>query len=887
MHTPLRILPRCLSRLSWLSRSPALLACALAFMLPLRTRAAIEFWSPASNLGFELQNVPAAFRQGDFSLLMWVWIEPPDAPKGRMICSIKDRFELKLGSDGRLAASLIRSAPPVQVEPPGRSQRYSRAVPLPWDQTPPGPTGAQAGSSQSASAGVQRLTATTSGPVQTGVWTLVAVTLDRHTGRLSVYARSDDAAPKIGGVTGADWTPFHFASADHLMLGASAAPVTSEAMMGSIALVVIRSEVVTAADLDAVYASRRLLAPLDTDRRSLGGVISGPDRALWMIGHSMPTFPYGGSGGSTFERSAVVGRPVKKTNVTIYSDLYGLTPLWNVTGPVLVVTDATHQSPHDGRYAGFFVRDRWNSGIGPGWTKGIAASAGELLSATPTRQIRVIASSNSRGVKTGDGSGLSPGNYAHGFIEKYLPQVSGVLLRPATLTSGGNPWFGFNCSFQNPAQSAPGTILDIAATTDNAGDFGRFFTGSAAFGRGPGAGVFMLPGSTYAMRCASEWQSLMNADGPLDVEAHLLSFPGATNMQWRSDRGSNQQGNGVVGPWQPLTLDSTRITLAPDPIIFQTQTILAFLGDQRNHIQIGDACVVADGPGKRSISLVQSLNFDGLRTRVTLEKPLLAAPTGDSIVKFGPWQLVSVLHSFPALAYSDVGTWRGLAFQAEQGGIGAPVYAFSAVRPDVPGFVFGTAGWGGHGYQLQMDRSFPAANIAWMALTRADVWFQVPAQQLSLPSCMPAFSSLVKAALPDCDIIWAGESGLFADPGFGWHQYILENAASNNAIGLSLLEHPRVGNFREQYADGMLSDNDHYSQRGNRRLADLWIAQLRQALRAGCPGDYDQSGSIDASDLAAFEADLSAENPAADVNADGLVNSDDLTTFLSDYAQGC
>jgi hypothetical protein len=867
----------------WCAAAAGLVACLPGVVG--RAEAGIELRFPTSHVDFDLASMPAAFNSGDFSLIAWVWIDAPESPSSRMIFGTPDRFEVRAGVDGRITASLIRPVQPDMVEPPSRQDRLRIRTPiLEGDEPPKEPrTGSTAGPMTPTAAKLQKLTATASGPASTDAWTLVCVRFERSKGKLSVWTRSAGGVARAGAALDASWKGFGFDDRQRLLLGGNA----GSSFTGQIGLAVIRPEQVTGADLDAVFSSRRLLAPFDLDTRAQGGAMSGSGGVEWMIGHSMPTFPSSGSGGSTFERASVVGRLVGPYNVTVYQSRFGQPPVWNRTWLIAGASDAFFASANDGRYAGFFRRDLWDTGVGPGWVAGTSAPGAELVSGAPAGLMRIIASSNSRGVKNGDGSGLSPGNYAHGFIEKYRALTSGILMRPAILTAGANPWFGFDCALMNPQQSAPGTIIELSATPDNAGDFGRFFTGSAAFGRGPGAGVLLLPGASYAMRCRPESLSQLIAAAPLEVEAYVMLYPGASRLKWRGDRGPNQGAPGVTLPWNTLEADTTRVSLTPDSVIYQTQTVLAFFGDQRGVILPGDACAVTSGPGARSISLVKSVAFDGIRTRATLEKPLRQAPTGASVVNFGPWEIRSLRVDFAPVLPGDPNTWRGIGFQAEAGGAGTPVFAFSAVRPDVPGFAFGTAGWGGHGYQQQLDGSFEEANRAWMALTRADLWFQVPAEQLSTPAVMSTYTDLLRSALPGVSIIWAGESGLLADTNTNWHQYIFDHAAEKGVVGLSLLEHPRVGNLHEQYADGLLSDGDHYSQRGNRRLADLWIAQLRMALRPGCPGDYDQSGVLDAADLAAFQIDLAGQDPDADYNADDLVDGADLTAFLEKYAQGC
>ena len=59
-----------------------------------------------------------------------------------------------------------------------------------------------------------------------------------------------------------------------------------------------------------------------------------------------------------------------------------------------------------------------------------------------------------------------------------------------------------------------------------------------------------------------------------------------------------------------------------------------------------------------------------------------------------------------------------------------------------------------------------------MALSRADVWLQGMAQQFSTPSVMGRFAAEIRAALPDCEIVWLGETEHGNSTFEDWHRYI-------------------------------------------------------------------------------------------------------------------
>lgn len=824
---------------------------------------------------------------------MWVWHDPgPDPPfASRTLVSVPDAFEIVIDPAGRVSAAFLRPMRGFSDDPPSTRRVPKQAFAIEWDQAPPQPPTTPLSAATPGLPGrPEALRARTNGVITPRVWTLIVVTVERGPARLRVLAQSADG-PMLEGVAASErWSGFAFPAAGEWVFGAPRRSATG--FVGQIALAVLRNHVITRTDAQQIAASRRLLAPFDATTINAGGTMNGPAQARWMIGHSMPTFPFNGSGGSVFQRAAVVGRAVTTTNVTVYDTLFGGPPLWNVTRPARHARSTLFRGHSDGRYDGFFRRDLPGTGVGPGWVHAPAPSAfpkTRTLTTAPAGLVRIMTSSNSRAVKTFDGSGLSPGNYAHGFIEKFRAQTAGILMRPAILDGGGNPWFGFDAAAQSPRRAGP--IEDIATTPSNLGDFARLFTGSGAAGRGPGAGVFLSPGASYALRCKPELGSLLTADAPLDVEAYTLAFPGAGTLRWRDETGPQQQPIADFGVWRDVPLDTTRHTASPRIGAPPADRILSFAGDLRGLVQVGDGCFVAAGPGAGSFSAVDAVSFEEGRTSVTLEAPFRGSVNDTSVLKFGPFEFRVIAHSFPPVPTGSPNIFRGLAFESPAGGpdpgAGFPIFAFSAVRPGVDGFAFGAAGWGGHGYQDQIDRSLSAGITGWMTLTRADVWWQVPAQQASTPIVMGDIASFVLGALPDCELVWAGESGLAAGLNAAWHQFILDQSAAAGVIGLSLLEHPRVGNVFEQYADGLLSDNDHYSQRGNRRLADLWIAQLRQALRRPCAADFDQSGDVSPDDLAAFNTAFDAGDMNADLNADDRLDQSDRSLFLDRFTAGC
>jgi hypothetical protein len=283
---------------------------------------------------------------------------------------------------------------------------------------------------------------------------------------------------------------------------------------------------------------------------------------------------------------------------------------------------------------------------------------------------------------------------------------------------------------------------------------------------------------------------------------------------------------------------------------------------------------------------VTEVELEAGRTVVRLEHPLGELPQAGSTVLFGPWVIETVRHVFAPVATGDPRTWRGIEVSAEaDGAYGVVALAVSAYREDVPGFIFGAAGWGGHGYDEQLAEAFSEATHAWMALSKADIWLQAPAQQASTRGSMDRYAAEIAAALPACNIVWLGETehgnGVFDD----WHEWILQQGPVLGFPALSLLTEPRLGAFLEQLADGLRADNVHYSAFGNVVLAKLWTEQLDEATNGpGCGRiDMDGDGALTFFDFLIFSSHFSAGDLRADIDAYGSLTMFDFLMFQSEF----
>ena len=812
--------------------------------------AAVECVSNLASIRLPSNTCPGAMRNGSFAVYLWVYRTQPE-PFRRGILQIPGVASVFVEPDGSISASLSS----MFVGGPGFG------VSLP---------GSQIGANQ---------------------WALVCLSYDKSSGRADLHARTQSLSLVSAGVTNASFA------------GANLGPPTGDVaigvhtmgepgMVGLYGLIAVRSHAVTALDVEQVFASRRYFAAMDLSNLGVGGTMNGIDGCDWMFNHSMTTFPLNaGAGGTQSQRAAVVGQLAGTRNIHVYqksfsSDLY---TRFRTVYPCNAATGFTYRSHREPPFDGFFVVDTPSAGVPPQWVPGGLPRA-RMLATQPRGLVRVMTSANSRAVKGFDGSGKSPGNYMHGFTEKFRERTAGVLLRPVLLQSGTNPWFGFDAT-DNPRQSAAGTIVDIESDPGPIGDFARFFTGSGnpnSTARAGGVGLLLKPGAYYSLRCREEAGSLLLSTEPLVVEALMLAFPGSTAMAVRADKGPSQQAPGTQGVETIVPLDTTTWveTLGGDDVVVGASE-LRFGGDLRASLGVGHACFVEAGAGTGSISLIESIAFDGTHTVVQLEHPLGASPGPGSVIRFGPWSFVTHTYEWPGLAPGDPQSWRGLWFSPSGSGTGAIVLALSAWRPDVDGYAWGAAGWGGHGYSEQLDGAFAAATVGWIAASRADVWLQVPAQQRSPTSSMSDFLGFIRVGLPAAEVVWAGEmehaTGTFAT----WHSYMLANASASGVAALSVLEDARLGTMFEQFADGLRSDTAHLSQRGNRRLADLWIEQLAQAAIDPCPADVNFDGAADILDFLEFIDAFGSAREWTDLTGDASIDILDFLEFFDAFGTGC
>lgn len=825
--------------------------CALAALATLVPRALgdIEAASAAASIRFGPTVTPPALAAGDFTVL--VWYRPSGIAEAQAgILQIPGLATLRIDPGNGVTGTITK--------------------------------GGAGGTTAAAAANLQ---------LAPGEWALLAISLRTSDGRFFVFAQGESTPLKVGAVT----VP--------ALAGSVAGPVTGDMAIGSspsglpaaqglYGMIAVRTHWLQASDFAAVWNSRRHWAAFDADNTAAGGNMAGPGGCVWMTNHAMTTGPLDAVGVFTFDRAAVVGQPVGTGNVHVYTSLGVWAGELAVVRPVTAAAGFVYRSHSDPPYDGFFVPDLPGSGIARDVVARPSPLARQMVTG-PQQPLRIVVGSNSRGMGGHDGSAFAPSNYAHGFIELERARVMGILLRPAILSSGGGTWFGFDTQQSSPPQSGPGTIVAISGDPSPSGTFSRFWTGSmSGTSLGPGEGLLLRPGAHYAMRCKPEPGSLIAADAPLTVAAYVLRYPGSSGVTWRPGKGVNQGGDGYLGPGTAVSLDSTswtRVLQAGDHM--QGSTALVVSDDQTDGVHAGDAVFVSAGTGVGSISVVTGVVFDGTSTTITFSHPFFGAPAVGSTVRAGAWAFERIEYAWAALDPGDPQVWRGLRLEADTAGAGVVVFSFSAWRPGVDGYAFGTAGWGGHGYQQQIDQSFPGSIEALSSAAGAQVWVQVPAQQWSEPSSMSTWTHRLRVGSPGMEVVWAGELQHATQyPAKGpeaWGQYILDHAAAEGVVGLVSFEHPRLGDFRQQLADGLRKDGEHLSQRGNRVQAGVWTELLERGALPACRPDLNGDGVLNLADFGAFQTLLALGDPRADFNNDGVLNLADFGAFQNTFAFGC
>ncbi len=797
--------------------------------------ASLEFVSADASVRVPSAGAWAAASGSSFTALAWVLPASIDG-EACAIAEVEGLLRIWMERDGRISAEIMSDGP----------DRAAMAV-------------------------------TSTRPLEAGRWALVGVSFDASSGALGLWRCTEGDGADSVEVVDASFVPGNTASGVTIG-GFGGAP----AMAGVVGALALRTEALSGSDMAAVWATREFNALQTLSTLGGGGSMSGEAGCSWMIGHAMATEPADGLLEETPSeaRASWPGSEATEWNTIVMdrTEVY-LGFRDDVVRPTEVAGLVRHVSPYDTGSGEFLVRAVVPTTTLPAWSE-VEGPAGEIrrLLSGPLGLVRVVTSANSRAVRSNDGTGQSPGNYAHGFIALLEPRIAGVINRPAS--TGTGPWFGLDCGHAAPFLS--GQVDDIAQM-----DFSRFWTGSVKAGSiGPGRGLRLSEGASYILRAGPA--GMMTADAPLELRAHVLRRPGAGRLRWTPSAAAEQgmEGFGVGAP-EELDLSTTvwsRAMGAGDSYS-GTQRTLTLAGDLTGVIEAGWAVFAGGG----RISVVSEIDLlDGpVRTQLTLEHRFVSAPNAGATLEFGPWSYEAIGAEAPAVGAGDPAVWRGLRLDSVGPGRTVEVFSLSAWREGVDGFVIGTFGWGGNGYDTQQEETFSGSIPAVVRELAPDIWLQMFAQQASSTPSMSAIAALVRSGAPGVSLAWLGDM-THSVASEVWHWYILENAAIEGLPAVSLLRDPRIGTLANQFADGLRSDPNHISQRGNELLAGAWLEALgRVALVSTPAADLDGDGEVAFADLNLLLDRWGQTGPLnpADLDGDEQVGFADLNLLLGHYHQ--
>lgn len=820
-----------------------------ALCLPAPSEAGVELESRDSGIRFGEDLLPPAVMSGQWSVATWVFVPEQVTEPGALV-SVGERMAVSATPHGLM----------VYARHAGQSA---------WLSIP--------------------------ASLQPGRWHLLAVSVDAAGGHARAWLASE-AFDGGGGIRSASRSFADQAGGQGLSpdrswalpgsspglsvgshtAGVHAVPAIYEALT-------IRDHPLNDTDVDALWRSRDYYGPYRLDARDDGGLMNGWAGASFLTFHAMCSRPNGPGGVES--RASWPGAQVNTSNIMVLTRPTPVEPgfsnSFRTVAPVEHANGAVHRSRLESELEGFFHIDgppfaAPAEPIGP-----IGTKTAQLVTG-PQGLVRVLVSGNSRGTRATSLYGQWPENLAHGMVQARLDQTAGVLMRPATLRDSRGGWFGLNTSTSIPETD---NVRSLHARDDSWADFTRFGSGTVpSESLGPGAATSVGPGGLYRLRCGPVDGSLLVADAPLVVRTTLLAFPGSSSLVWYPERGEEQDGPELrVGESAGLSLDTTRVEYRlSDQDVFISDTTLALHATV--DVRIGDAIVVMSGGARGAVSTVVGVQSLGDSTVAELSHAFGETPGSGADLRIGPWRFESVEHRFDAVPDGDDRSWRGqVLIPPSDDLLGLMVYSVSAWRPDVDGFIIGSAGQGGNGYTAQLEKAFPRATAAWAAESEVDVWLVGLAGQHSLPPCMTDYVVELRTTMAEhTEFVWVSDAVHAHTSHAQWHRYLAENARSSGVAAVFAVGSPKVGSYLEQAASGMRADDSHFTPFGNRVIAEAWLDQLSELVADSClVADYNGDESVDVFDLLNFQTDWEAGDPRADLDGDGQFSIFDYLVLLT------
>ncbi len=399
-----------------------------------------------------------------------------------------------------------------------------------------------------------------------------------------------------------------------------------------------------------------------------------------------------------------------------------------------------------------------------------------LNAAAPKDAVSIMCTANSRcaGVNS-IGNRLWSRVWSHGLDRWLWPELSGVQFSPADSLSRRQ--FGFDVT------TSPTLVGSRISNVRGSGqDLSHFGFGSySSTSEGPGGGMMMFgSGNAYpayvrdmvnanlpsgfdlvfaagkpfaGTRPISGDSKLVNSS-PATMYIYYLKGPGFGTWRWEHVTASASNNAGAYTPEDPVnsSVDSSNpavlsVTMqAADTIVGNTLTFDIAHVDLPD-VQVGMAMYHTDGTDFGGISIVT----DVTGRVVTLKWQFGSNPSTGDTLYFGEVSIGRESYTMPTTASEFRGvrhtSLTGLTFIL---GHGAEV--------DGPGFIVGTHGWSGHGYDDHLDEwprdSWFGELCALMGLKQL---IMHQAEQSSTPADMIRFADEVKAASPNTEIYLAGD----------------------------------------------------------------------------------------------------------------------------------
>ncbi|MCP3903877.1 MAG: hypothetical protein GY715_09600 [Planctomycetes bacterium] len=742
---------------------------------------------------------------------------------------------------------------------------------------------------------------TSGGALPAGAWILTALSWEEppdgtSTGTATLRCRSD----AVTGDGGTGTTGFRKGQAS----GAAGASVSALGTVfgfrvgggdtrhwTGIRSVFIRNHAITDSDFDDLWESRSPTAPYELDNLSGGGTLSGPTGHIWNGGIFHPTSPY--SDGTSGAVAALPGDLATDLNiVTFNADAAELPGSLLHVRPMTVGADSTFRVvdvfDEAENWSGFFsprVDDSLN--LVQNTSGSLGDNAERLALQEYTGVVKCVSWAHSRAVRTSCLNGRTfPEQYSHGFTAAHLEAQCGGFNYPIR---HGTRFFGQDASAESIWSSGNWTLIHGGTFAGDLRSFQRFWSGGGTHAPvggslGPAGGAILRSGTKIQIVFHPEEGTLLTHTDDATLEIYVLQHGGDPEMTVTPVKSSSlgtqgtPTGSPVVVPGPTIVLSHT--LSGGDVIASATQIALA--GDLSASIQTGQLVLIQAEPGEtilnHAINKVESVT-GGPTTIVTFEHPWPTAPEIDQTLQFAEVQVEKHVTSLPGLDAIDEQDHRGIVIENSGTGI-VVVFANSFWIDGALGEIHGPAGWGGAGYVPQLAAEFSGAHERMFELLAPEVVFSFAAGHETSPEDWPLAVQAVRGGHPDSDIILISTR----IDAHAWDLYATDdgNTAAIGVYGMSVRDHPDVGDFAELCGRFANANTSHFSAEGN-RLVSLAAIDL-MAESASCTPDLDGDDSVGFSDvLVVIGAWGCTSCPDEDLNGNGIVDFADLLVVISGW----